>query len=472
MNKKIIIYLLLILILILFFLIYIDKKEFFINNQVTIYSKKLTIKNIENIKKGQKIMSNMLKYVDTLCVNNNIKYWCLGGTLIGVLRHKGWVPWDADIDIGMLEEDYKKFKSIVKQLPHNIEFSEPRNKPCIKLRSTEAKYIYADWAQKDDINKGLQIDIFLYKKNNGIIFPHQNNYLGHICGVPDKKKRFFNDIFPLKRKHFDDFLVYIPNKNKKISKELWGGYPPKMIPIEKRLPHEGNIEIIEKFESNNSNDKYFKDILSIEEKKKLNTLLKVLLNHLKKRKIKYFFSFGSLIGIVRHGFRMPWDDDIDILISNEEVTKLVEGLKIIESNNDGIRYKLNNEIHILKKTWGCPIKIYLNNSSYPFIDIFVYKFKDNDVIVPEQQLKGGHVSHFKEKYNDIFPLKKAKFENFIVNIPRNYKVILNNLYGDNVLEECVITYNHKMTNEQKNNFNNKIINISDVNKKYIKPFIY
>jgi phosphorylcholine metabolism protein LicD len=245
MRKKIIFCL-----LILFWFINKDKKEYFINNQENIYSNKLTIKNIDNIKKGQKIMSNMLKSVDILCINNNINYWCLGGTLIGVLRHKGWIPWDADIDIGMLEKDYNNFKSVVNQLPNNIHFSEPKNKPCFKLRSAEAKYTYADWAQKDDLNKGIQLDIFLYKNNNGIIVPHKNNYLGNICGVPDKKKRFFNDIFPLKREKFEDFLVYIPNKYKKISEEMWGGYPPKMIPREKRLPHEGNIQIIENNFSN------------------------------------------------------------------------------------------------------------------------------------------------------------------------------------------------------------------------------
>ena len=48
----------------------------------------------------------MLKMIDKLCRENNLKYWCQGGTLIGAVRHKGWIPFDGDIDISMLEEDY------------------------------------------------------------------------------------------------------------------------------------------------------------------------------------------------------------------------------------------------------------------------------------------------------------------------------------------------------------------------------
>ena len=215
-------------------------KEYFTKYDGFEYSDKLSIEDIKNLKKGQKIMTNMLREFDRICRKHNLKYWCIGGTLIGALRHNGWVPWDGDVDIGMLEEDYIKFKNIVdNELSLDIEFSEPKDKPCSKLRSKKAKYIYTKWGNNWDQDKGIQIDIFIFKKNY-----EMSNIKGNsaICGTPDKNERDYNDMFPLKEVLFKGFKVYVPNKYEKISKELWGNYPPEMIPKEKRYPHEGKID--------------------------------------------------------------------------------------------------------------------------------------------------------------------------------------------------------------------------------------
>jgi len=59
----------------------------------------------------------VLRMVDEICSCHNIRYFADWGTLLGAIRHKGYVPWDDDLDICMLRPDYERFLSIVKQYP-------------------------------------------------------------------------------------------------------------------------------------------------------------------------------------------------------------------------------------------------------------------------------------------------------------------------------------------------------------------
>ncbi len=55
----------------------------------------------------------VLEYIDNICRKNNIRYWLSSGTLLGAIRHDGFIPWDDDVDIEIWWEDYDRFCSVV-----------------------------------------------------------------------------------------------------------------------------------------------------------------------------------------------------------------------------------------------------------------------------------------------------------------------------------------------------------------------
>ena len=66
----------------------------------------------QDLKKIWMVGLDILFELDKVCKKHNLKYFLLWGSLLGAIRHKGFIPWDDDIDVGMLRSDYEKLFSL------------------------------------------------------------------------------------------------------------------------------------------------------------------------------------------------------------------------------------------------------------------------------------------------------------------------------------------------------------------------
>lgn len=80
--------------------------------------------DLSHLSELQKAELNVFKSFISICDKKGLKYYITGGTLLGAVRHQGFIPWDDDIDIVMTRKDYEKFKDMAdKELPDNLYLS-------------------------------------------------------------------------------------------------------------------------------------------------------------------------------------------------------------------------------------------------------------------------------------------------------------------------------------------------------------
>lgn len=106
------------------------------------------------------------KFID-ICNKHGLSYQLVGGSLLGAIRHKGFIPWDDDIDVGMLRPDYDRFVQLAKnelEAPFFLQtpLTDPgRNIDYVQIRNSATTAI--DLRYVDDhntFNQGIFIDIF------------------------------------------------------------------------------------------------------------------------------------------------------------------------------------------------------------------------------------------------------------------------------------------------------------------------
>ena len=121
----------------------------------------------KTLRKAQLIMLEMLVEFDAICKKHELNYWLDSGTLLGAVRHQGFIPWDDDIDLSMPVEDYRKLKEIVQEeLSENVFFQTRETDKefkfdYIKLRSNKASIVeFHEKGEEIKYHQGIFVDIF------------------------------------------------------------------------------------------------------------------------------------------------------------------------------------------------------------------------------------------------------------------------------------------------------------------------
>lgn len=187
------------------------------------------------------ILLEMLKYVDEICRKNNINYFLSGGTLLGAIRHKGFIPWDDDVDICVPYKEYRRLIEILKQ-DNKFNVHDPYS-------FSEEKYYYM-FTKITDKRTVLIENNFKRVKNMGVfldIFP--------IFHLPDSNEDYGNlykTIRKLEKQYFRFYgfekYYYTKNKIRSIVKAIT--FFPQYIMRKKYKKNKK--EILELFEKNDS----------------------------------------------------------------------------------------------------------------------------------------------------------------------------------------------------------------------------
>lgn len=131
----------------------------------------------KQLEKAKNIMIEILTEVDRICVKYGIEYYLSDGTLLGAIRHGGFIPWDDDLDISMLRKDYNKFLEVAEK--------ELDKRYFLQTSKTDKYYDIEHIPTKIRHNGSLFIEEYGKKYNQGVyidIFPMDN--------VPNSKFKF------------------------------------------------------------------------------------------------------------------------------------------------------------------------------------------------------------------------------------------------------------------------------------------
>ena len=120
--------------------------------------RKLTADEIKEVELG------IMDYIHNICQKNNINYSLAYGTLLGAVRHNGFIPWDDDIDIALVRQEYDKLYKVIEKDNNNIykvvSHKNNSNYPYPFYRVYDSRTVYENGYINSDIELGICVDVF------------------------------------------------------------------------------------------------------------------------------------------------------------------------------------------------------------------------------------------------------------------------------------------------------------------------
>lgn len=170
-----------------------------VDPDIVIAGKQFENKNAHNydLKKIHNQVLDILQEIDRICRKHNLTYFLSAGTALGAIRHKGFIPWDDDADIGMLREDYNRFRKIVQSELGNAYYYQTMGKGSSFYRNFDQvgknNSAFVLYNMKDlNIHHGIHVDIFPFD----YVSEDERRRTEHVKEVQKYRTLLFNKLVP------------------------------------------------------------------------------------------------------------------------------------------------------------------------------------------------------------------------------------------------------------------------------------
>ena len=252
------------------------------------------------LRRQQMRMLEILLEVDKICKKHDIRYWLSSGTLIGAIRHDGFIPWDDDLDIEMMRSDYLRLMEVLpSELPEWLALQNDETDPYYffyyakvrdrrsrmlehnnydrmwqeqgiyidifpmeqhpiwlhKLTEKSVGHMYKIWRTSTDDTKAIKSVRRIFDFNNKVLFPFLRILLSpfHLftfspfkvitsgMGIPFHNRRYAKEIFPLTTHVFEGHQLPVPHDADAHLRHLYGDYM-KLPDLNKLAIHVGKLE--------------------------------------------------------------------------------------------------------------------------------------------------------------------------------------------------------------------------------------